>query len=385
MRLTLAALLLLAAAPAFAGDLLVSEPASTDASSHDTVAPATAPLSATDPAIAAQPVAAPIAGPVVLPASPTLPAAPPVPYAAIYDAPVFGRATGALAKVDESALRYYAGQKNRTRVEAEIKRLRDLHPTWKPPANLYATGSGNDEQPLWDLFGAGRMDELRFAIQAREKKEAGWRPSADLLTKMAHHEAAAGLIALSKSKEWARLLEDANTHAEILTCSTIDLDWRVAEAFASLGLLQRAYEVDAAILTNCKNRDERLATVRKAVELLASADVEKLIAMGQPLADGSGEFDAVKLDLARQRLGRVLAGTDHEEVPKASLEALGQATLQSGDPADAALLGWYAFGREHWAEADGWFKLGLAGSGGDSKLAEGHALALSKLGANAPP
>lgn len=381
MRLTLAALLLLTAAPAYAGDLLVTEPGSSDAAIHDDVAPATAPSSAADPAAAASPVAAAIVGRVVvLPAPPPAPVAPPTAYAAIYDAPVFGRVTGALAKVDESALRYYAGQKNRTRVEAEIKRLRELHPSWKPPANLYATGSGNDEQPLWDLFGAGRMDELRFAIQAREKKEAGWRPSADLLTKMAHQEAAVGLIALSKSKEWTRLLDDANTHAEILTCSTIDLDWRVAEAFAALGLLQRAYEVDAAILNTCKNRDERLATVRKAVELLAGADVERLIAMGQPLADGSGEFDAVKLDLARQSLGRVLAGTDHGEVPKASLEALGQATLQSGDPTDAALLGWYAFGREHWAEADAWFKLGLAGSGGNSKLAEGHALALGKLG-----
>ena len=381
MRLTLAAFLLLTAAPAFAGDLLVTEPASTDASTHDEAGPAATPLPATEPAVAASPVAGAVtAGSVVLAASPVTAAAPPTPYAAIYDAPVFGRATGALAKVDESALRYYAGQKNRIRVEAEIKRLRELHPTWKPPANLYATGNGNDEQPFWDLFGAGRMDELRLAIQAREKREAGWRPSADLLTKMAHQEAAVGLIALSKSKEWARLLEDANAHAEILTCSTIDLDWRVAEAFARIGLLQRAYEVDAAILNTCKNRDERLATVRKAVELLASADVEKLIAMGQPLADGSGEFDAVKLDLARQMLGLVLAGTDHEDVPKASLEALGKATLQSGDPADAALLGWYAFGREHWAEADAWFKLGLAGSGGDSKLAEGHALALGKLG-----
>ena len=381
MRLTLAALLMLTAAPAFAGDLLVTEPASTDASTRDEAGPAAARSPATDLAAAASPAAAAVTAPgVVVPAPPVTPAAPPTAYAAIYDAPVFGRATGALAKVDESALRYYAGQKNRTRVEAEIKRLRELHPTWKPPANLYATGSGNDEQPLWDLFGAGRMDELRVAIQAREKREAGWRPSADLLTKMAHQEAAVGLIALSKSKEWARLLEDANTHAEILTCSTIDLDWRVAEAFAGVGLLQRAYEVDAAILSTCKNRDERLATVRKAVELLASADVEKLIAMGQPLADGSAEFDAVKLDLARQTLGRFLAGTDHGEVPKASLEALGQATLQSGDPADSALLGWYAFGREHWAEADAWFKLGLAGSGGDSKLAEGHALALGKLG-----
>ncbi len=380
MRLTLAGFLLLSAAPALAGDLLVTEPASTDASSRYEAGPATAPSATAEPAAAPNAAALSVTAPIVLAAPSILPAAPPTTYAAIYEAPVFGHATGASAKVDESALRYYAGQKNRVRVEAEIKRLRDLHPTWKPPANLYATGSGNDEQPLWDLFGAGRMDELRSAIQVREKKEAGWRPSADLLTKMAHQEAAVVLIALSKSKEWTRLLDDANAHAEIFTCSTIDLDWRVAEAFAGIGLLQRAFEVDAAILSTCKNRDERLATVRKAVELLASADVEKLIAMGQPLADGSGEFDAVKLDLARQRLGRVLAGTDHEEVPKASLDALGQATLQSSDPADAALLGWYAFGHERWAEADAWFKLGLAGSGGDGKLAEGHALALGKLG-----
>ena len=366
MRLTLATLLLMASTPAWAGDLVVSDQPQAEPVSG-------APLSPAVPAVAEK--------------APTATGASTVPYGAIYDAPLFGHAAAAPAKVDETALRFYAAGKNRARVDAEIKRLRGLHPAWKVPANLYATGAGNDEQPLWDLFAAGRTEELRFAIQAREKREAGWRPSADLLAKMARAETAAELKALSEAKDWSRVLDLAGAHPDTLSCGTVDLDWRVAEAFAELGSPERAYEVDAAILKSCHDRDERLATVRKAIDKLPSADIERLIASGDTLADGSGEFDDVRLDLARRQLGRAIAvalpaagGTPADDVPAANLEALGAATLRTGEASDAALLGWYAFRHARWADADGWFKLGLQGSGGDSKMIEGHALALKELG-----
>ena len=58
--------------------------------------------------------------------------------------------------IDESALRYYAAQKDRKRVEAEIRRIKSRFPRWTPPVNLYTSaGTGEGEQPLWDLFGAG--------------------------------------------------------------------------------------------------------------------------------------------------------------------------------------------------------------------------------------
>ena len=368
MRLTLATLLLMVASPAWAGDVLVSD--------APIASEATLPFNGKPDTVPSQSVASKVS------TSPGVQGL----YAAINDAPLFGHIGPVVEKVDETALRFYAGQKNRARVEAEIKRLRYLHPTWKVPANLYASGTGDDEQPLWDLFAAGRTEELRLAIQTREKREAGWRPSADLLAKMARAETAAQIKTLSETKDPTRVLAVAAAHPDALSCATVDLDWRVADAFVAVGSPERAYDIDAAILKNCKNRDERLATVRKAVDLLPAADVDRLIAAGAVLADGSGEFDDVRLDLARRQIGTVLstppAATDKaaEEVPASSLDVLGTVTLRSGDASDAALLGWYGYRHGRWAEADGWFKLGLQSSGGDGKLAEGHALALKELG-----
>ncbi|MEE7493199.1 hypothetical protein MOTC310_23165, partial [Methylobacterium oryzae] len=61
------------------------------------------------------------------------------------------------ARPDETALRYYASQHQRARVEAETERLRRHHPGWQPPADLWtARAGGEDEDGLWDLLGAGR-------------------------------------------------------------------------------------------------------------------------------------------------------------------------------------------------------------------------------------
>ena len=363
MRLILAVALCLGVAPVWAGESLIVDPPAQDSGSA-AVAPPTRPRPA--PAVENPRIAAP--------------AETAAPYAGISDAPLFGRIAAAAAKVDESALRFYAAQKDRTRVDAEIKRLTMLHPAWKPPANLYAVGDGRDEQPLWDLYAAGRFDDVRLAIRNRERQEPGWRPSADLLAKLERREAAKTVETLARAKQWTKVLELANAHPDMVACSGMEVSWRVVEAFVGAGLPQRAFDVDAAILTTCKDRHDRLATVRKAVGVLSPADVERLIAMGAVLADGSREFDPVRLDLARQLIGDLLAHAQHADVPAETLSALSDATMRSGDAADAGLLGWYQFSRENWAEADGWFKLGLTGTAGDVKLAEGHALSLSKLG-----
>ena len=44
--------------------------------------------------------------------------------------------SGASGMVDESALRYYASQKQTARMKAEIARLRRLYPGWSEPADL---------------------------------------------------------------------------------------------------------------------------------------------------------------------------------------------------------------------------------------------------------
>ena len=74
---------------------------------------------------------------------------------------------------DETALRFYAAQNQMKRVAIEIERLRRLYPygaaeTLVEPAST----SSEDEQPLWDLFGADRLEELRIAIEQRQKRGA---------------------------------------------------------------------------------------------------------------------------------------------------------------------------------------------------------------------
>ena len=78
--------------------------------------------------------------------------------------------TGSAANgmVDESALRYYAAQKQTARMKAEAARLKQLYPGWTEPTDLDTLQpSPPEEAPLWDLFTAGRFDDLYAAIAAR--------------------------------------------------------------------------------------------------------------------------------------------------------------------------------------------------------------------------
>ena len=57
------------------------------------------------------------------------------------------------AAVDESALRYYASLHNIARVKAEIPPAEGTASQLDAADQIYSTaGSGNDEQPFWDLL-----------------------------------------------------------------------------------------------------------------------------------------------------------------------------------------------------------------------------------------
>ena len=101
---------------------------------------------------------------------------------------------------DETALRYYAGLNQKMRVNAEAARLKKLYPHWRPPEDLYepVPASGEDEQGLWDLFGADKIDELRVAISERERAEPGWKPSAELAKKIESKALRLRILALWK-------------------------------------------------------------------------------------------------------------------------------------------------------------------------------------------
>ncbi|HXY59657.1 MAG TPA: hypothetical protein VEH76_13880, partial [Methylocystis sp.] len=80
---------------------------------------------------------------------------------------------------DAYALRYYASLNQTARVDAELARLKRLYPDFEPPTDLYAqAASAEDEGPLWALYSADRLEELRAAIEAHAAETPGWKPSA---------------------------------------------------------------------------------------------------------------------------------------------------------------------------------------------------------------
>ena len=311
----------------------------------------------------------------------------PVLYPHIAEAPIFGSLFAQAAQettVDESALRYYASLHNVARAEAEIRRLKQLYPRWTPPTNIYASaGAGANEQPLWDLLGQGRFDELRAAIARRTAQEPDWRPSRDLTMKIARKESLVALAKASDAQAWAQVLEIADAEPTALHCAYIDAVWRVSDAFLNLNMAPRAYALYRAAIANCTDRDERLATVRKAVSRFSVDEVKALIAMGAKSDDGVREFDPARIDLTRARIAAVNAGKTQDDIESDELQRYFKEIAATRDVSDLVLAGWWEYGHAHYARAIDWFRLAPLGpppgkSLDEVKIAEGLVLSLAK-------
>ncbi|MFO1148298.1 MAG: hypothetical protein U1E62_07970 [Alsobacter sp.] len=301
--------------------------------------------------------------------------------AAALKAPPAKAATKAVApdSADLSALRYYASQGDTARLSAEIRNLRLLYPNWEPPEDLYETGgSTRDEQPLWDLFAAGRLDEVQDSIAAAQAEQPDWRPSAEFQRKYAAALARRDLVRASDAGQWGVVLSVAEARGDLLVCGDVDVLWRVAEALARSDDAERALDAYRYILTTCKLGPERLATVQKAATLLPSPMVATLISLGRRKADGTGEFDDVRYDALRRKVGEAARG-DAGNLSPAEVETLEKRAAQTRSPDDLQLLGWYHYARKDFDAARDRFAQALAARK-DAKSAEGLTLSLKAAG-----
>jgi cellulose synthase operon protein C len=280
---------------------------------------------------------------------------------------------------DESALRYYVQMKQQARVEAELRRLKQLYPDWQPPANLYEpqTVAAEDEQPLWDLFAANRMDDLEAAIAERKRTEPGWAPSRDLLTKIERRATRIKLMDLWKRGQLAELLTlfAQNEPDE----GDVELAWIVAEAHAKTKNAKQSLVVFAGILKTAKQPAQRLATIHKAMAALNMQAVETLIAMGKTDAQGQSEFHPIQTDITRARISAYLHDERQEKIPDKELKDFEEFAKAGSDPNQLGLVGWYKHKNKLFREALDWFKLALQ-KGGDATIAHGLAHSLRELG-----
>ncbi|MCI4678434.1 hypothetical protein K9U39_04450 [Rhodoblastus acidophilus] len=291
------------------------------------------------------------------------------------------RTSGPERRVDESALRYYASSGQTARAQAELRRLRRLYPDWTPPDLNYAQAApgGEDEQDLWNLYGAGKLDELRQAIAERRKAEPGWEPSADLRAKLAAKLFRNRIVDLAKSQRFGdivQMLKDSGAHLEGVD---IDVLWTIAEAYQKSRLTGDALTVYKTILQNETDPPLRLATVQKAMGSLRMDQVEQLLAMAHKDSAGKSEFDVIAPDIARARIAAFLHDERQQQVDAQDLKIFGDFAHGASDPNQPALLGWYYYKLKLYAPSLDWFKFALA-RGGDAMVAHGLALSLRWLG-----
>lgn len=285
------------------------------------------------------------------------------------------------ARVDESALRYYAAQHATARVDAEIRRLRALYPGWEPPADLYRPAA--DEQGLWDLYGKDQVAELKLEIERRAARQPGWRPSQDMLDKLHRKEQRLELLKASDSADWTKVQKMVERDPMLVSADDLEVVWRVAEAAAKTDARPRALELYRMALAGAKTPDERAGTVRKALAAMGAEAAGPLFAEERIGPDGKGEFEPLRVDVARATLSDWLRADAGKPVPKDAFDRVSRvAETDAGSADDAVLLGWVEHRRKAAAPAQRWFDL-AAKRGGGAKAAIGAALVREGSGRHA--
>ncbi|MBB2691474.1 UNVERIFIED_ORG: hypothetical protein GGI63_002114 [Rhizobium esperanzae] len=307
----------------------------------------------------------------------------PVPPAIVTEPPARQQAAAPpQPDVDESALRYFASRGDKVRLQAEISRLQALYPNWVPPADPLAVPQNGDKQleAMWKLYSDGRYAELRKAIADRQAADAGWQPPTDLLDRLDVAEARARLINASDLKQYATVVDIGAATPSLLTCSEVDVLWRVAEAFVRTERSQRGQDAYAYILKNCGDPAERRATVEKASTLLDYQPMQALLALEKSAADGGKEFDAIRDNLARRFVAESNENPRLAIAPSyiARLEKLAES---EGLASDALLLGWYQLRRNNPADAEKWFRAARAK---ENTAVASQGLALALIARRAP-
>jgi tetratricopeptide (TPR) repeat protein len=287
---------------------------------------------------------------------------------------------GGPAGPDDFALRYYASLKQTARVNAELARLHTLYPSYEPPADLYETPASSviDEEPFWALFSVDKIDELKAAIATKERELPGWKPSADLASKMRRKELRLKVATLWKGDKIQDLVDYIKGEDVSDLADEPDILWTMAEAYARARQNEDAINMFKRILTTSKDPHIRVATVQKALGALRMSDVETLIAFDPGASKGTNEFAEIAIDLTRARIAAFLHDERAEEVAPAEVQKFEEYARTSRDANQIGLVAWYDYKRRDFTGALDWFKLAIQNDG-DAMIAHGLAHSLRAL------
>jgi tetratricopeptide (TPR) repeat protein len=210
-------------------------------------------------------------------------------------------------QVDESALYYYAQNNQHDRVDAEVRRLRALHPLWNPPADLYHGGAYNRDQGLWDMLAANEIAEIHAEIAQRTALEPGWQPPLELVHALERVEVRRQLLADHGAGRSHAIIAAVEEEPALLDGDDLEVLWVAGTAYANEQNRDIAAQLFDVAMRGVRSSQELRGTLYNARDALPTGDVETLLATGVSLHSNQPEyaevFDTFALDLHRDRLG----------------------------------------------------------------------------------
>ncbi|HEX2527909.1 MAG TPA: hypothetical protein VHL31_16620 [Geminicoccus sp.] len=300
------------------------------------------------------------------------------------------RRPGGENAVDEALLRYLASRGDRVAVDAEIDRLKRLHPDWQPPSDLFGGPPAVDEGPLWQLYETGDYAAVRKRIDAIRAERKDWSPPAKLVSLMDVNETRTRSEAAAAHGDWPEVVAVLQAKPAAATCEHVDNLWRLAEGQQRTGDEAGAMATYSRIITSCADADHRFATLQKAKLLLSPSDLQRLVGLERARSDAPerlAKLDELTAKPATAGKPAKPAGPDFSRIyrPNATIadaRAVAQQVINRRDGAAARKIGWIYQTEGDTASALPWFEHGLAWAPG-AESAKGLAMALAALGRTA--
>lgn len=294
-----------------------------------------------------------------------------------------------LDSVQTAALYYYAKERQINRVEAEIDRLRALHPGFVPPQDLYIAADRivPDETSLWDLFAADDFTGVDAEIIRRKAEDSAWDPTPDFQTKLARKKLRVRMKELTEAEDWLALA-DVSARIDPATEPDVDLLWMGIDALSAAGDREGLARTLRGILLrqgNDRLSDEHLiVTLQKALRDFPTSEIRLLAASLWPEQSGNYLPAALRLDMARKEIAGFNADKDAAPVSADTVHLLTVEARNSRQPEDLSLLGWHELKLEQPGAAEEWFASAMQ-IAPDPENAKGMYLSLArqKLGKKA--
>lgn len=279
---------------------------------------------------------------------------------------------------DIHALRYYAKLGDTERYQLELERLRRLYPGFTPPANLNAEEI-NYEQELWDLYGEGRIEELKRRLEEIRELDTSWAPSAALERELNRRTTRGDLLMAYKNFDAEVVKQLANENPLLINPDDPEVVWAVAETFALEQDMDAAIQAFTFAVTTAKTDDVRAGALQKAAQHLPIENASALYTLAKVQFSEDNIDEALDIGFAR---GLVIRSNQYGNgFPEDYIDIINfymQRAMANGWIDDIEVLSWTLYNQRQYLPALALFQKSLEISP-DPKTVEGVLLSLKHL------